>query len=352
MLSKDHKEISGCGLVGMMNEKRKPIAGAQIIAAMNLMAFRSNGLGAGYAGYGIYPDYNDSYVFHMMFEDDKSKQETEKHLERNFKIQLDEKIPTTQTEGIEGAPILWRYFMKTKSAKKDEKEFVKEIVMGINEKITGAFVASSGKNLGVFKGVGYPNSIGEFYKLKDYKAHTWIGHSRFPTNTPGWWGGAHPFNLLDWSVVHNGEVSSYGINKRYVENFGYKCTLSTDTEVMAYLVDILSRKHKLPLEYVAKVMAPPFWSHIKRMEKKEATLMQTLRMTYGGALVNGPFSIIVGFEDGMMGLNDRVKLRPLVAGRDNDTVYLSSEECGIREVAPNAKVWYPKAGQPTIFTLK
>lgn len=348
----DHKEISGCGLVGMMNENRKSIAGAKIISAMSLMAFRSNGLGAGYAGYGIYPDHKDSYAFHMMFEDDKSKQETEKHLKRNFKIHLDEKIPTRQTQSIEGAPILWRYFLKLKAEKKDEKEFVKDIVMGINEKIVGAFVASSGKNMGVFKGVGYPTEIGEFYQLKDYKAHTWIGHSRFPTNTPGWWGGAHPFNLLDWSVVHNGEVSSYGINRRYVENFGYKCTLSTDTEVMAYLVDILFRKHKLPLEYVAKVMAPPFWNQIKRMGSKEAKLFQALRITYGGALVNGPFSIIVGFEDGMMGLNDRVKLRSLVAGRDNDIVYLSSEECGIREVAPKAEVWYPKAGQPTIFTLK
>ena len=25
---------------------------------------------------------------------------------------------------------------------------------------------------------------------------------------PGWWGGAHPFALLDYSVVHNGEISS------------------------------------------------------------------------------------------------------------------------------------------------
>ena len=43
-----------------------------------------------------------------------------------------------------------------------------------------------------------------------------------PTNTPGWWGGAHPFALLDYSVVHNGEISSYDANRRCMEMFGYQ----------------------------------------------------------------------------------------------------------------------------------
>jgi glutamate synthase domain-containing protein 1 len=55
---------------------------------------------------------------------------------------------------------------------------------------------------------------------------------------PGWWGGAHPFNIFDWTVVHNGELSSYGINRRYLEMYGYKCTLQTDTEVLAYAFDL------------------------------------------------------------------------------------------------------------------
>jgi glutamate synthase domain-containing protein 1 len=80
--------------------------------------------------------------------------------------------------------------------------------------------------------------------------------------------------------------------------------------------------------------------------------MKAIRLAYGSALLNGPFSIIVGFEGGIMGLNDRVKLRPLVAGRQGDNVYLASEECAIREVAPQAEVWHPKAGEPTIFTLR
>ena len=42
-------------------------------------------------------------------------------------------------------------------------------VMHINTNIDGAFVASSGKNMGAFKGVGFPEEIGEFFRLEEYK---------------------------------------------------------------------------------------------------------------------------------------------------------------------------------------
>ena len=30
---------------------------------------RSNGLGGGFAGYGIYPEYKDFYAFHIFYDD-------------------------------------------------------------------------------------------------------------------------------------------------------------------------------------------------------------------------------------------------------------------------------------------
>ena len=82
----------------------------------------------------------------------------------------------------------------------------------------------------------------------DYAGYCWTAHGRYPTNTPGWWGGAHPFALLDYSVVHNGEISSYDANRRYMEMFGYQCTLQTDTEVITYIADYLLRRQGLTLE--------------------------------------------------------------------------------------------------------
>jgi glutamate synthase domain-containing protein 1 len=169
-----------------------------------------------------------------------------------------------------------------------------------------AFVASSGKNMGAFKGVGFPEEIGHYYQLEEYEGHTWTGHNRFPTNTPGWWGGAHPFTLLDWSIVHNGEISSYGINSRYLEQFGYKCTLGTDTECG------LPRPAPSPPLAAArahcKALASPLWSEIDRMPAEEQAVMRSLRAVYGPGMLNGPFAIVLGFNGGMVALNDRIKL--------------------------------------------
>jgi len=46
-------------------------------------------------------------------------------------------------------------------------------------------------------------------------------------------------------------------------------------------------------------------------------------------------------------------LRPLIAGRKGDMLYLASEECGIREVCSSPdRIWSPKAGEVVIGQLK
>ena len=101
--------------------------------------------------------------------------------------------------------------------------------------------------MAVFKGVGYPEDVADFFCLEKYQGYIWTAHGRFPTNTPGWWGGAHPFTILDWTVVHNGEISSVRHQpSRYLESSATICTMQTDTEVVAYAVDLLMRRHGLP----------------------------------------------------------------------------------------------------------
>jgi len=222
----------------------------------------------------------------------------------------------------------------------------------INNQIDGAYVFSCGKNMGVFKAVGYPEDVARFYRLEDYSGYAWTAHGRYPTNTPGWWGGAHPFALLDLSVVHNGEISSYDANRRAVEMYGYSCNLLTDTEVITYILDYLTRKEGLTLEECANVIAAPFWSTIALKDRDEADRLSYLRKMYSSFLITGPFSILVGFTGGMMALNDRLKLRSLVVGEKGSTTYFSSEEAAIRAVEPELdRVWAPAGGQPVIVTL-
>ena len=349
---RDYKVSSACGIVGIINEAGERFSGEQIISAIATMRERSNGLGGGFAAYGIYPDYKDYYAFHLIYENREAKENTEKYLKENYKIIKDEEMPTSNVKAIKNKPIVWRYFLKPEFGRIDsisEEDSVVKTVMFINEYIKDAFVVSSGKNMGIFKGVGYPEDIGEFFNLKDYQGYIWTAHGRFPTNTVGWWGGAHPFGILDWSVVHNGEISSYGINKRYLQNFGYRCTLFTDTEVITYLFDLLVRKHNLGFPIAAKILTAPFWDEIDRMDEERKNTFTVLRLVYASALVNGPFAVVVANNNTLVGLNDRIKLRPLVAARKSEFLYVASEESAIMEICKTPdKVWSPKAGEPVI----
>jgi len=229
--------LSNCSISGFMCQDGRRVAGDAVLTSISVMHDRGNGLGGGIAAYGIYPEMADHYALHLMYDDVVDHEATEHILSEQFDVEEEERIPTRRHPNIVDPPLFWRYFVSPKpdlvaEYARDgltEDDFMVDAVMHINRTVPGAFVVSSGKNMGAFKGVGYPEDIGRFFKLEEYKAYTWTAHGRFPTNTPGWWGGAHPFTLLDTTVVHNGEISSYGINMRYVEALGYACTMRTDT---------------------------------------------------------------------------------------------------------------------------
>lgn len=347
----DDKDFAGCSIFGMMNLEGKRFSSREPVRAIANMHERGNGLGGGFAVYGIYPDFKDYYAFHVMYLSKDAKERTDRTLASGFNIIYDEEMQT-KPANVRDPPLVWRYFVQPKTRLfegNSEEDYVIQKLMRINTETGKAFVFSSGKNMGVFKGVGFPEDIADFFCLEDYEGYIWTCHGRFPTNTPGWWGGAHPFNILDWTVVHNGELSSYGINRRYLEMYGYKCTMQTDTEVLAYAFDLLMRRQRFPIELVSKILAPPLWSEIERLEQRQIEVFKALRQTYGSLLMNGPFSIVVAHEGEMIGLNDRIKLRPLSAGLRDDFLYLSSEESSIRLVSPKLdKYWNPRGGEPVI----
>lgn len=350
----DDKVYDACGVFGMMDTTGACFHGHDVVTGLVNMTERGNGLGSGYAVYGCYPEYADCYAFHLMFTNRDSKPHVEARLARDFTIVHDEEVPNFPTPELADAPLVWRYFLRVDPDHPQvellgELEYVVSTVMEINVAGLGAYIYSSGKNMGAFKGVGFPQQIADYFGVQDYEGYIWTAHNRFPTNTPGWWGGAHPFGLLDWTVVHNGEISSYGANRRFLEMQGYHCTMTTDTEVMAYAADHLMRRHGLPVEVAVKVMAPPLWDEIARMPAAEQKLYRALRQVYGGLLFNGPFTIIMAHEGEMVGLTDRLRLRPIIAATRGDRLYISSEEAPIRLVSRELdRLWSPVGGEPVV----
>jgi glutamate synthase domain-containing protein 1 len=350
----DDKVSDGCSIFGVMDTSGALIQSDVVIRAIDLMRDRDNGLGGGFAAYGLYPEHAEEYALHVMYTSRQGQRDTEEYLAESFTVTQSQSMETDPT-AIANAPMMQRYFATVRRDRLgggNEAQFVADRTMHINTNISDSFVFSAGKNMGVFKGVGHPFDIARFFRLELYSGYLWTAHGRFPTNTPGWWGGAHPFSLLDWTVVHNGEISSYGINKRFLEQYGYVCSLQTDTEVIAYAIDLLVRRHGLPMETAAKVIAAPFWSDLPMMSEGERNVLQTLRITYGGLLLNGPFTVIIARTGEMVGLTDRIRLRPLVVATNGTRVFLSSEESAIRLVCPDLDdVWTPVGGQPIIAGL-
>ena len=105
---RDDKVIGSCSVFGMMEMRGRCVQGQPVIEAMSSMKERSNGLGGGFAVYGLYPGHPSDYAFHVMYESTQGKELTEAELERSFNVVHDEEIPTNPQDGVVNPPILWR----------------------------------------------------------------------------------------------------------------------------------------------------------------------------------------------------------------------------------------------------
>jgi glutamate synthase domain-containing protein 1 len=345
---------SMCGIAGLISHNRLKEDGRRIKRSIVLQNDRGNGLGAGYAAYGIYPDYEDLYALQIMASSEDAMKQAGAFIKRWFKIHKQELVPVWNRR-IPDHPVFKRFFVEPLEPAGlqqtgSDDDYVVTRMMLLNKEIHGAYACSSGKNMGVFKGVGTPLDIYDFFRLDEYQGYGWLAHNRFPTNTPGWWGGAHPFNIVEWSIVHNGEISSYGINRRYLEANGYFCHMQTDSEAIAYLLDLLIRRHGLSISDAATVLAPPYWATVERIkdlkEKERLTLLKTI---YEQAMLNGPFAVLIAFSGGMFSLTDNTKLRPMTTASRDGYTYFASEISALYEMDDNlTSVFTPRAGQPVI----
>ena len=164
---------SGCAVSAVISRNGNKMTGEDIIKSMLPMHDRSNGLGGGFAGYGIYPEYRDFYAFHIFFDNNDSRVECERFLKENFEIVKAESVPIRKIPEITDVPYIWRYFVAPFASvlsrlQLDENTYVARTVMDINTRIKGAYVFSSGKNMGCFKAVGFPEDVGRFYRLEEY----------------------------------------------------------------------------------------------------------------------------------------------------------------------------------------
>src|SRR5512136_2816230 len=108
---RDDKVIDACSIFGAMDTSGRRFSGQGIIKAIANMHDRGNGLGGGFAIYGLYPEYANFYAFHVMYLSQKGQKETEAFLQENFDVVYQEEVPTRPTPKITNPPVVWRYFL-------------------------------------------------------------------------------------------------------------------------------------------------------------------------------------------------------------------------------------------------
>ena len=70
---------SGCAISAVISKEGRRMTGEKIIESMRPMHDRSNGLGGGFAAYGIYPEYRDFFALHMFLEDRATRKRCEEY---------------------------------------------------------------------------------------------------------------------------------------------------------------------------------------------------------------------------------------------------------------------------------
>lgn len=189
------------------------------------------------------------------------------------------------------------------------------------------FIYSASKWIDVYKTVGWPDDLVRIYNLNGLKSKVWLGHTRYPTNSPGGMPYfSHPFAVGDVAIVHNGDLSSYGSNINFISYKMETKFTGNDSEAIAYLLFIL----------------------YKELGVEEAVQELIYGKRYRWAKLDGPYAVIfmIGGPSPIFGaFVDQQHFRPLYIGRVGDTVMAASEAAAIKGVAQDAKVWALRGGE-------
>jgi len=352
----------GCGVIGLACTE--PVAGKHILQPSLQMHNRGNGKGGGLAAVGLNPSQlrvspeilKQDYLIQVALLDPTARKEVEsRFLQPYFEIHQGYEVPHIQDyreiEGLEvPPPNILRYFVRVKpsvleefvlSCRKHrglrpgiplpsslaayEDEFVYQNTYRLNQTLYAslgekrAFVLCHGKNMLVFKIVGYAEQAVYYYQLEDLQAHIWISHQRYPTKGKVWHpGGAHPFVGLHEALVHNGDFANYYSISEYLQQRDIHPLFLTDTEVSVLLFDLLKRIYGYPLEYVIEALAPTTERDFFLLPPEKQEIYRAIQSAHIHGSPDGPWFFIIARNDPyektmqLIGITDTSMLRPQV----------------------------------------
>ncbi|MDP7423423.1 MAG: glutamate synthase [bacterium] len=343
----------GCGVVGLAASRA--VEGQYLKSACIRMHNRGNGKGGGIAAAGLSAEQmkvpaevlRDCYMLQIAY----LNPDVRGHLEKRYLKDIYDIYqgyacePEGDYRDISGLtvrpPDVWRYFVRVKKKRLEqftgknrladtdprtmEDELVYQTSFRINRRYYSslgekqAFVLSHGRDLLIFKIVGYAEQVIEYYGLDHCRAHVWIAHQRYPTKGRVWHpGGAHPFIGMNEALVHNGDFANYQAISEYLQQRNYRPLFLTDTEVSVLLFDLYDRIYGYPLEYICEALAPTTERDFLMLPTERKKIYRAIQWAHQHASPDGPWFFILARSQPeqektqLIGITDTSMLRPQV----------------------------------------
>ena len=185
---------------------------------------------------------------------------------------------------------------------------------------SAGIAVSDGEDILVFKDLGLVSQVFNKQSLAPLQGHIGIGHTRYSTTGKNIWENSQPlyhmFRGESFALAHNGDLTNAAeIRKEQIKK-GITFETSTDTEVIASLVENSTK------------------------DDIEDAVDEAI------SKIKGSYSLVILTRDKLMGIRDPHGFRPLVLGSLDGNYVIASETCALdiidakfmREVDPGEKV--------------
>src|SRR4051794_23238185 len=183
------------------------------------------------------------------------------------------------------------------------------LMLALEEEL-GCHVASFSASTCVYKVMGAPGVLGEYYPdLRDERFETigCFGHNRYSTNTWPSFKRLQPFADLG----HNGEINTIEQLRQEARMLGVPIQPgNSDSQDLSRVVDHLIRVDGMSLAEAMETVVPPIVNEIRSLPEDLRPFYMYLRETFG-PFAQGPVALIARHDDECVFSADALGLRPL-----------------------------------------
>lgn len=226
--------------------------------------------------------------------------------------------PTAREE----EPIFWQLAGLVHEA--ESRDAVLFELMISLEKELGVHVPSFSATTCVYKVMGAPNVLGEYYPdLRDPRFETigCFGHNRYSTNTWPSFKRVQPFSVLG----HNGEINTIQQLRQEAKMLAVPIQPgSSDSQDLNRTIDTLVSREKFSLAEAMEMVVPPIVEEVKGLPEDLHAFYMYLHQTMG-PFAQGPVALIARHADECVFSADAMGLRPLWQVETEDDFVFSSE---------------------------